>query len=317
MAGCHTGLRRSLVWVAQAALAANMVGSSGSSRGPQRRPRELLVLALAAVAARRQASAQVMPVSTAYATNFSVIDSSMWATDIGCFSCKAPKDPETVFECTNNTAGALRPASIANGTGLTIVTTRQYNAGYGCKPFAAGGTSGHLSSKKPLHFGTIRVKSKYFPGTAEQVSSAKGFVGLEDPHPGAGAITITMHGVGGAASGAPARANWSHYMQSSVYQHGQGHEKAFNDLGADVNAAENFNVYEIDWSSTAVSISVNGNVVRRVSGTASIPQKPLYVRLHARSTEYNSMMEGSSFESFIEEFSFTPAAAAAAAAPPL
>ena len=51
--------------------------------------------------------------ATAYATNFSVIDSAMWVTDTSCFSCKAPKDPKTA-EYTNNTVTALRPGSIAN-----------------------------------------------------------------------------------------------------------------------------------------------------------------------------------------------------------
>jgi beta-glucanase (GH16 family) len=246
-------------------------------------------------------------VMSSYETNFSVIDPAMWTTETGCFSCKAPKDPETVFECTNNTASALRPASIAGGAGLTIVTTRSYGAGYGCTPAPAGGSSGHISSRQPLSFGTVRVKSRYFPGSADQVSTAKGFIGLEDTHPGAGAITITMHGDGGYASGEPPGTNWTRYMQSSCYQHGQSHAKTFSDLGAAVNAAENYNLYEIDWSSTAVTISVNGQVVRRVSGAANIPQKPLYVRLHARSTEYNSMAEGMAFESYIENFSFTPA----------
>ena len=84
-----------------------------------------------------------------------------------------------------------------------------------------------------------------------------------------------------------------------------GHDKA--DLGADVNVADDFNEYEINWTSTSVTISVNGKVARRVTEAAEIPQKPLYVRLHARSTEYNAMAEGDSFESFIEEFSYTPA----------
>ena len=97
--------------------------------------------------------------ATAYATNFSVIDSAMWVTDTSCFSCKAPKDPKTA-ECTNNTVTALRPGSIANGAGLTIVTTRQANAG-ACTPAPAGGTSGHLSSRLPVTFvsshGTFQV----------------------------------------------------------------------------------------------------------------------------------------------------------------
>jgi hypothetical protein len=63
---------------------------------------------------------------------------------------------------------------------------------------------------------------------------------------------------------------------------------------------------KVEWTPTAVTIRVNGDVVRRVSDPAGVPQRPLYARLHARSTEYNAMAEGAAFESFIEEFSYTP-----------
>ena len=288
-----------MVWP-EALLVLSVAGSTSSTNA------FVAVSVAAPSSAKPQPWAELMtyePLANAYATNFSVIDPAMWATDTSCFSCKAPKDPETVFECTNNTAGALRPGSIGDGVGLTIVTTRRSNAG-ACSPAPAGGTSGHLSSKQPFSFGTIRVKSRYFPGSVERVSTAKGFIGLEDPH--SGAITITMHGVGGIASGAPPQANWTRYMQSSCYQHGNNHDKVFSDLGAAINAADDFNLYEIEWTPTTVTIRVNGNVARRVSDPANVPQKPLYVRLHARSTEYNGMAEGATFESFIEEFSFTP-----------
>jgi hypothetical protein len=64
-------------------------------------------------------------------------------------------------------------------------------------------------------------------------------------------------------------------------------------------------LYEVEWTPTAVTIRVNGNV-RRVSEPAGVPQQLLYARLHARSTEYDAMAEGAAFESFIEEFSYTP-----------
>ena len=66
-------------------------------------------------------------------------------------------------------------------------------------------------------------------------------------------------------------------MQSAVYQHGNTHNKVFADLGADVNAADQFNLYEIDWSPTAVTISVNGKVAQRVTDAENIPQNPLFV----------------------------------------
>ena len=55
---------------------------------------------------------------------------------------------------------------------------------------------------------------------------------------------------------------------------------------------------------------VNGNVARRVTGAESVPQKPLFVRLHARSTDWHGMPDGATFESFIQEFSFTPGSTA-------
>ena len=57
-------------------------------------------------------------------------------------------------------------------------------------------------------------------------------------------------------------------MQSSCYQHGKGHDKTFTDLGADANTADDFNEYEINWTSTSVTISVNGKVARRVTEAA-------------------------------------------------
>jgi hypothetical protein len=138
----------------------------------------------------------------------------------------------------------LLPGSLSHGTGLTIVTTRRSQAG-SCSPSDAGGTSGHLSSKQAFSFGTIRVKARYFPGTAKQVSTAKGFIGLESPT--SGAITITIHGEGGTASGEPPHCNWTRYMQSSCYQHGNNHNKAFSDLGASVNTAQDFNVPTMFW----------------------------------------------------------------------
>ena len=60
-------------------------------------------------------------------------------------------------------------------------------------------------------------------------------------------------------------------------------------------------------ASSLVTISVNGVVVQRVSGASNIPQKPLYVRLHARSTEYHAMAEGGEFRSFIKDFAYIPA----------
>ena len=113
---------------------------------------------------------------------------------------------------------------------------------------------------------------------------------------------------GGAASGAPPGTDWTRTLRSSCYQHGDTHDKVFSPLGPAVNLADTFNVFEIDWRPDVVTLSVNGAVARKVTGAANVPQKPLHVRLHARSTEYHAMSEGDAFESFIEEFSFEPAA---------
>jgi hypothetical protein len=119
---------------------------------------------LAAVAklchAALAAAAAPAPLTTSYATNFSAIDPSMWATDAGCFSCKAPKDPETVFECTNNTAGALRAGSIAGGAGLTIVTTRRSKQPWAVEP-----------SRRRLHVVSFIRSSPYNVYTSRQVAS--------------------------------------------------------------------------------------------------------------------------------------------------
>jgi beta-glucanase (GH16 family) len=116
-----------------------------------------------------------------------------------------------------------------------------------------------------------------------------------------------MHGKGATASGAPKNVDWTRYMQSSCYQHGNNHNKAFSALDKSVNAADNFNVYEVTWTSTKLTIKVNGKTARTMTGTENIPQKPLFVRLHARSIGYSDMKEGSKFSSYIEEFQFEPA----------
>lgn len=236
--------------------------------------------------------------SGTYYTNFSAIDESDWQYNMSCFDCSA-KNPD---ECTKNFKSAVHPASIADAAGLTITTTRRSNLTW-CSP-TPGGTSGYIKFKRALSFGTIRVKAKYFPGASSTVKSAKGFIGLEDSS--SGAITITIHGKGAKPSGAPANADWTRWMQSSCYQHGDDHKKEFSELGSSVNAADDFNWYEITWSSTSVIIKVNGVVARTVTGASSVPQKPLYVRLHSRSIAYSDMPADSTFSSFIDEFHYEP-----------
>jgi beta-glucanase (GH16 family) len=77
-------------------------------------------------------------------------------------------------------------------------------------------------------------------------------------------------------------------------------------LRRSVNLADNYNWFEVTWTSTAVTISVNGKVVRRVSGSGNVPQQPLYVRIHSRSIGYSEMAAGSTFSSYVEEFHFEP-----------
>ena len=334
-----------------------------------------------------------------YSTNFSVIESSLWQYDTSCFDCSA-KNPD---ECTKNIASAVRPASIAQSAGLTITTARLSNLTT-CSP-VAGGHSGKLSFKPAVSFGTIRVKSKYFPGGENLVKTAKGFIGLEDSS--SGAITITIHGKvldppnpnsstpiascsilwhaillhptpsypilphpipshpipskavsshpipsylvlcgatpsypallpvqrpfpprivplfirrnalascphalthfqGATASGAPKKADWTRYMQSSCYQHGDDHTKVFTELDKSVNFADNFNWFEVTWTPDIVTILVNGQVARTVKGASNIPQNPLHVQLHSRSIGYSQMGSGSKFSSFIQEFQYEP-----------
>ena len=52
---------------------------------------------------------------------------------------------------------------------MTPQPVTRSNAG-ACSPAPAGGTSGHLSSTRPFTFGTIRVRARYFPGSAALVS---------------------------------------------------------------------------------------------------------------------------------------------------
>ena len=234
---------------------------------------------------------------SAYFTNFSTID-NMWQVDTTCFDCSA-KNPD---ECTKNVADALHPHSISENAGLTIMTTRQPNLS-ACSP-TAGGSSGHLTFKPSLSFGTIRVKAKYFPESEDQVKTAKGFIGMQDSS--SGAVTITIHGKGATASGAPRTTDWTRAIQSSCYQHGGHHNKDFSKLDASVNLANEFNWFEVTWTSSLVTIKVNGKTVRTITGSSNIPQKPLHVRLHARSIGYSEMPTGSTFTAYIQEFHYQP-----------
>jgi hypothetical protein len=244
--------------------------------------------------------------AAAYSTNFSVIDPALWSYDTSCFDCSA-KNPD---ECTKNLRSAVRAGSIADGAGLMITTSHvAYNATGACTPTPAGGTSGYLGFKRALTFGTIRVKARYFPGSSGTVKTAKAFIGLEDSN--SGAITITMHGAGATASGAPKDANWTRYMQSSCYQHGDAHNKEFTELDASVNAAESFNWYEVTWTASSVTIKVNDKVVKTYSGAENVPQKPLYAKLHSRSIGYSDMPDAATFSSYVAEFHFEPLATAA------
>jgi len=122
--------------------------------------------------------------TSSYSTNFSTIDEK-WSPDVGCVDCSA-KNPD---ECTMDFTSGLAEGSITDGTGLTITTTRKDDTFDYCTEYSdddtavqAGGSSGKLTSLFYVDFGTIRVKSKYFPtdGAGDEIATAKGFVGLED-----------------------------------------------------------------------------------------------------------------------------------------
>lgn len=237
----------------------------------------------------------------AYSTNFSTIEDNMWTYDKTCFHCSG----KNADQCTRNNVDSVLPASIAHGAGLTIKTTSlSKNAnGTDCSS-KVGGHSGHLTFKPALTFGTIRVKSRYFPGSKSQVKTGRAFIGLEDSS--SGSITMSFHGKGATPSGAPASADWTHWMQSSCYQHGDDKNKQFTELDSSINVADDFNTYELVWTSTSVTWKVNGKQVRKITDPSKVPQKPMYVRLHARSIAYSGMPAGTTFESYIQEFQFEP-----------
>ena len=96
-------------------------------------------------------------------------------------------------------------------------------------------------------------------------------------------------------------------MQSSCYQHGDDHNKEFDDLASSVDSlADDFNWFEIEWTSTKVTISVNDKVVRTMTDADKIPQESMQVHLHSRSIGYSDMPSGSTFTSYIEEFQYEP-----------
>ena len=66
-------------------------------------------------------------------------------------------------------------------------------------------------------------------------------------------------GRGATASGASAGTDWTQSIQSSCYQHGDNHNKAFSEVAGDgggrpIDLSQSFHWYEIDWRPESVTI---------------------------------------------------------------
>ena len=85
-----------------------------------------------------------------------------------------------------------------------------------------------------------------------------------------------------------------------MFLYGCDHHSSSLDL------SQSFHLFEIEWSSSEVVISVDGQPIRRISGAGRVPQMPLSVYLHARSIDYPNMLAPNK-SMYVSEFWFEPA----------
>lgn len=154
-------------------------------------------------------------------------------------------------------------------------------------------------------YGTIKVRSRWFPGHSTDVRSGSGFIGLFGS--GAGSITFIFHGKGwDDGSGA----DFTNIFQSEVYRTGQGKNKVNTELdSAGALDTRDFHDFELEWKPDRVHWRVDG-VLRRTwhpESADTIPSKPMQLRLHQRSGFcYTQMPADATLISEFASFSYTP-----------
>lgn len=223
----------------------------------------------------------------AYWTNFSYLDTTHWKLDNDCSSCGGHGGDE----CTQNNSTAV---TFSAAQGMAITTTRLHAA------TSCGGMSlsGHATYKKALLFGNFTTIGRFFPGKKD-VRSATAFIGLMSPG-NVGSITIGFHGYGWKGE-----SNWDKKFQCARYSDkSQDHERKIFNIG--VSVAEQYNTYNLIWTSDRIVWSVNGVTIRTEKDASVIPQFPMTPRLHTRSGYNSEFTPGDSYQSFFKYWSYTP-----------
>jgi hypothetical protein len=242
------------------------------------------------------------PATQAYSTEFEKAEPDNWELETTCSHCGNHGGDE----CTQFTKGAVQYGAVTSGRGVNITSA----------PLASkskcGGicSSGHLTLKQQVHFGTFSVAARWFPGVPSAgLSSASGFIGLFAAGKLGGSMTFIFHGKGWKDG---SHADFRHTFQSEVYRTGQNHNK-INTAGLHPDVSAEIALYELEWLPDRVHWRVNGKLVRtwHPESNSTIPQDPMQLRLHSRSGFCSKMKPGSSFDAQILNFSYAPAATAA------
>lgn len=231
------------------------------------------------------------PVAPAYETNFTSADSS-WVLEGTCSHC-GKRDGD---ECTKND-----PGQVAFGADGMVITTQKLAtpaADCGSKPGLC--LSGHASYHKALLYGDFTIVAKFFPGAADLVRSATGFIGW-DADGNTASVTYGFHG-----KGWDGEEDWDSKFQCAWYATSKDqHDQEVIGAGAYVTE---FNTYRMIWAPDKVQWYVNG-VVKRTE-TTEIPTTPMVPRLHSRSGYCGTQMPAnSSFQATFKYWSYTPVSA--------
>ena len=163
----------------------------------------------------------------------------------------------------------------------------------------ANASSGHLVWSTPVLYGNFTTVARWFPGTVAMVRSATGFIGL-DSAGNEGSITFGFHG-----GGSPATGTGPHGFQLGAYRDvAPSHHRQVVATAEDLSAT--FNAFNVLWTPTAVTWSINGRIVATMDKADDVPNEPMNLRLDSRSGWINLFPEGASFESTFLSFEYYP-----------
>ena len=226
-----------------------------------------------------------------YSTNFSSFDSTYWTLETDCGHCGNRNGDE----CTQFEVSAIT----YNSSYGAVITTAVLP-----KPSSCGGicSSGHMTFNENILYGTIIVKAKWFPGTASQVNTSTGFIGLDSPG-NVASIVFGFHGKGWIGHNDE---DFSHEFQTDLYKNESNGHNGIYVKTPNTDLADDINTYELIWTADQVVWKVNGDVKRTVTDKSIIPNITMQARLHSRSGYCNEMPRTDTFYCQFTYFQYIP-----------